>query len=90
MFFHAFCNSAVELHAAVLCGCGKFIWVQKYLEKFTRVKYTKGFNKKIITFLLRRLLSHRFFDLEVPERVRQNLDPWASDHTSLSMGAQCT
>lgn len=46
MFFHAFCNAGVELHAAVLCGWGKFIWVQKYLEKFTRVKYTKGFNKK--------------------------------------------
>lgn len=46
MFFHAVCNSAEELHAEVLCGWGKFIWVQKYFDKFTRVKYTKGFNKK--------------------------------------------
>lgn len=88
MLFHAFCNSAVELHAVVFCGWGKFIWVQKYLDKFTRVKYMKKFNKKNITFWLRRLVSHKVFGLEVPEGVRQNLDPWASDHTYPLMGAQ--
>lgn len=68
---------------------GKVYWVQKYLDKFTRVKYMKRFNKKNITFWLRRLVSHKFFGLEVPEGVRQNLDPWASDHTYPLMGAQC-
>lgn len=61
MFFHAFCNSAVEFHVAVLCGWGKFIWVKKCLDKFTRVKYTKGFNKKNPNILAQKVSEPQFF-----------------------------
>lgn len=61
MLFHAFCNSAVELHAVVFCGWGKFIWVQKYLDKFTRVKYTKRFNKKKYNILAQEVSEPQIF-----------------------------
>lgn len=42
MFFHIFWNSSVHLLAAGVCGCGKFIWVQKISRQIHRSKIHQG------------------------------------------------
>lgn len=40
---------------------GKVYWVQKYLDKFTRVKYTKRFNKKKYNILAQEVSEPQIF-----------------------------